>query len=170
MEFAPTLRGTVSDDDLQAAEERFKEGYELHLHGQFEQAVIAYQESLAIVKTAEAYTYLGWCLSFKKQYKRAIELCKRAVQIDREYGAAYNDIGAYLIKLHKPCSAIPWLRRALRSRRFSTRHHAWVNLGQAYRIIGQKGRAANCFAAALKIRENYKPALLGLKSLYCDIN
>ena len=49
--------------------------------------------------TAEAYTFLGWTYHFQGRIEDAIAECKRAIEVDPEFGNPYNDIGAYLIEL-----------------------------------------------------------------------
>jgi tetratricopeptide (TPR) repeat protein len=62
--------------------------------------------------TAEAHTFLGWTYHFQGRLDDAIAECKRAIEIDPEFGNPYNDIGAYLIELKRFDGAIPWLERA----------------------------------------------------------
>ncbi|MGA2847071.1 MAG: tetratricopeptide repeat protein, partial [Candidatus Acidiferrales bacterium] len=72
-----------------------------------------YTKSLDIFPTAEAHTFLGWTYHFQGKVDEAIAECKRAIEVDPEFGNPYNDIGSYLIALGRHDEAIPWLEQAI---------------------------------------------------------
>ncbi len=102
--------------------ELVEEGCRAASENDIEQAIRHFQDSLSYYPTAEAYTYIGWMLSFKGEYEKAIELCKKAIEIDPDFGNPYNDIGSYLMKLNKFDDAIAWLEKAKKSPRYGPRH------------------------------------------------
>jgi len=53
----------------------------------------------------------------------AIAECKRAIEVDPEFGNPYNDIGSYLIALGRHDEAIPWLEQAIVAPRYDPRHY-----------------------------------------------
>jgi tetratricopeptide (TPR) repeat protein len=61
--------------------------------------------------TAEAHTFLGWAYSHAGYVERAIAECKRAIEVDPDFGNPYNDIGVYLIEKGALDDAVPWLER-----------------------------------------------------------
>ena len=75
---------------------------------------------------------MGWTYHFQGRLDEAIAECKRAIEIDPEFGNPYNDIGAYLIELDRFDEAIPWLERAVEAARYEPRHFPHYNLGRAY--------------------------------------
>ena len=79
----------------------FQDAYQKQMEGHLEDAIGLYQKSLEIFPTAEAHTFLGWALSFKGLYDDAIQECRKAINIDPDFGNPYNDIGAYLIEKGK---------------------------------------------------------------------
>ncbi|HXW14105.1 MAG TPA: tetratricopeptide repeat protein, partial [Terriglobia bacterium] len=85
-------------EELQAAWELLKEAYQYQMGGDYDMAVELYKRSLDIHPTAEAFTYLGWTYRYQGKIDDAIAECKKAIQIDPEFGNPYNDIGAYLIE------------------------------------------------------------------------
>src|SRR5262245_14275225 len=117
---------------LAAAYDLFREAYEHQMEGNLEQAIELYQRSIETYPTAEAYTFLGWTYSFQGKLDEAIAYCKKAIQLDPEFGNPYNDIGAYLIEKNQHADAIPWLIKASRARRYDNYHFAHYNLGRAY--------------------------------------
>ena len=90
-----------------------QEGYRAQMEGDYDHAVELYKKSLQLFPTAEAHTFLGWTYHFQGKIDDAIAECKRAIEVDPEFGNPYNDIGSYLIQLEKYDEAIPWLERAV---------------------------------------------------------
>jgi tetratricopeptide (TPR) repeat protein len=96
----------ASERETQALEQ-LQEAYAAQMEGDFDRAVELYQNSLALHPTAEAHTFLGWTYHFQGKIQEAIEECKRAIEVDPEFGNPYNDIGSYLIGLGRYDEAIP---------------------------------------------------------------
>jgi tetratricopeptide (TPR) repeat protein len=121
----------MSQETLTRAWEILQDAYQAQMEGDYERAVELYQSSLELHPTAEAYTFLGWTYHFQGRIEEAIAECKRAIEVDPEFGNPYNDIGAYLIELERFDEAIPWLERAVEARRYDPRHFPHYNLGRA---------------------------------------
>ncbi len=122
----------MSRETLTRAWEVLQDAYQAQMEGDYDRAVELYQSSLELYPTAEAHTFLGWTYHFQGKLDEAIAECKRAIEIDPEFGNPYNDIGAYLIELGRFEEAIPWLERATEARRYEPRHFPHYNLGRAY--------------------------------------
>jgi Tfp pilus assembly protein PilF len=158
----------VEPDAGQQAEAYFRAAYAAQMRGDLHEAVELYRKSIACVPTAEAHTFLGWALSFRGDYESAIRECRRAIEIDPEFGNPYNDIGSYLIALGRPKDAVPWLRKAMGAPRYESRHYPHVNLARVYVKLGQIDPAIAQLRVALAIAPHYRPAraevhrLLGL--------
>ena len=60
--------------------------YTQQMNGHLNDAIELYRKSISIFPTAEAYTFLGWTYSFKGDFDAAIEECKRAIEIDPDFG------------------------------------------------------------------------------------
>jgi tetratricopeptide (TPR) repeat protein len=155
----------MSGENLQSAWELLKEAYQYQMGGEYDMAVELYKRSLNLHPTAEAYTYLGWTYHFQGKIEDAIDQCKKAIQIDPEFGNPYNDIGAYLIELGKHEEAILWLERALQSRRYESYHYPHYNLGRVYKAKEFYGEARYHFERALKLAPDYTLAKEGLESV-----
>ena len=95
-----------------------QQGYLLHRYGEYQSAVRSFRRSIVAYPTAEGHTFLGWSLSHLGRLEEAIEEAEKAIPLDPGYGNTYNDIGVYLSKLGRHDEAIPWLKKAMRSKRY----------------------------------------------------
>ncbi len=148
---------------LQQAFLLWQKGYVLHVFGAYDEAVVVFRHSIAIQPTAEAHTFLGWSLSYLGRLDEAIAECMKAIPLDPDYGNPYNDIGVYLIDLGRPDAAIPWLKKAMRAKRYCCYQFPHFNLG---RVLAEKGRleeAKRSFERALTYDPTYLPALKALE-------
>jgi Tfp pilus assembly protein PilF len=148
----------------------FQEAYEAQMAGDLERAVDLYRESLALHPTAEAHTFLGWTFHFQGKSQEAIEECKRAIEVDPDFGNPYNDIGAYLIEENRLDEAIPWLEQAIVAKRYEPRHFPYFNLGRIYLAKGSINRARQLFQRALEIEPRYTLANHALARLRRMVN
>ena len=152
------------------ARKRFQEAYQAQMEVDYDRAVELYRESLALHPTAEAHTFLGWTFHFQGKIQEAIAECKRAIEVDPEFGNPYNDIGAYLIGLERFDEAIPWLERAIAAKRYDPRYFPYFYLGRAYLAKGLINRAREPFQPALEIEPRYMLARQTLESLRRMVN
>jgi Tfp pilus assembly protein PilF len=158
-----------SERETQALEQ-LQEAYAAQMEGDLDRAVELYRNSLVLHPTAEAHTFLGWTYHFQGKVQEAMEECKRAIEVDPEFGNPYNDIGAYLIGLGRYDEAIPWLTRATTAKRYDPRHFPYFNLGRAYLAKGMINRARESFEKALEIEPRYTLARDSLASLRRMVN
>jgi Tfp pilus assembly protein PilF len=159
----------ASDRKAQALEQ-LQEAYQAQMEGDYDRAVELYRGSLALHPTAEAHTFLGWTFHFQGKIEEAIAECKRAIEVDPEFGNPYNDIGAYLIGLGRFDEAIPWLEQALAAKRYEPRHFPYYNLGRAYMAKGMINRANELFRKSLEIEPRYTLAREGLEKARRMVN
>jgi len=150
--------------------ERLQEAYQAQMEGDYDRAVELYRDSLALYPTAEAHTFLGWTFHFQGKIDEAIAECKRAIEVDPDFGNPYNDIGSYLIGLGRFDEAIPWLERAIAAKRYDPRHFPFFNLGRAYLAKGLINRAREQFLQALAIEPRYTLARHALENLRRMVN
>jgi Tfp pilus assembly protein PilF len=150
--------------------EQLQEAYQAQMNGDYDRAVELYRKSLALHPTAEAHTFLGWTYHFQGKIAEAIDECKRAIEVDPEFGNPYNDIGAYLIGLERYDEAIPWLEQAITAKRYDPRHFPFFNLGRVYLAKGHINRARELFQRALEIEPRYTLARQGLEKIRRMVN
>jgi Tfp pilus assembly protein PilF len=155
----------MEDARHELAMDLFQQAYVLQMQGELDMAVELYRKSIELYPTAEAYTFLGWTYSFQGRIDDAIEQCKNAILIDPTFGNPYNDIGAYLIGQGKLDEAVPWLEKAIASKRYEAYHYPWYNLGRVYVAKEMFTRARECFEQALRIEPRYRLAEDALRQL-----
>jgi Tfp pilus assembly protein PilF len=152
------------------AKQQFQEAYQAQMSGDLERAVELYKQSLALHPTAEAHTFLGWTYHYQGRIEEAIAECKRAIEVDPDFGNPYNDIGVYLIDLQRLDEAIPWLELAMTAKRYDPRHFPYFNLGRVYMAKGQINRARELFQKSLEIEPRYTLARQALEKLRHMVN
>lgn len=155
---------------MQQAQELFQEAYRAQMEGEFDRAVELYKRSLALHPTAEAHTFLGWTYHFQGKVEDAISECKRAIEVDPEFGNPYNDIGSYLISLGRLDEAVRWLEQAIQAPRYEPRHYPYFNLGRVYYAKGMINRAREYFQQALRIEPDYTLARQAIENIRRMVN
>ena len=151
----------MPSENITQAWELLRQAYRAQMEGEYDRAITLYKDSLEKHPTAEAHTFLGWTYHFQGKIDEAIAECKRAIEVDPDFGNPYNDIGSYLIELKRYDEAIPWLERALEAPRYEPRHYPYFNLGRAYYSKGMINRAREYFQKALSIDPDYTLARAG---------
>jgi Tfp pilus assembly protein PilF len=147
------------------AREVFRRAYRAQMRGDLDEAMRLYRSSIEILPTSEAHTFLGWAYSFRREYDEAMRCCREAIAIDPDFGNPYNDIGAYLIELNRWDEAVPWLRAALRARRYRSYHFPHFNLGRIHERRFDFSLAEREYRLALRFQSDYEPARLALRRL-----
>ena len=132
-----------------------QQAYDLQMKGKIDEAIKLYQKSIELFPTAEAHTFLGWAYSFKGRQDEAILECKRAIEVDPDFGNPYNDIGAYLIDKGQHDAAIPWLEKATQAKRYESYCYPYYNLGRIYEHKGDWFRALKYYQDALEANPGY---------------
>jgi tetratricopeptide (TPR) repeat protein len=160
----------MSGENIAKAWELLQRAYRAQMEGELDHAVALYKNSLELHPTAEAHTFLGWTYHFQGRIEDAIAECKRAIEVDPDFGNPYNDIGAYLIDLRRYDEAIPWLERATKAPRYEPRHYPHFNLGRAYFSKGMINRARQCFQEALRIEPEYTLARQAVENIRRMVN
>lgn len=160
----------MSLEKLAQAWELLQEAYQAQTEAEYEQAIELYRRSIAIHATAEAHTFLGWTLHFLGRLDEAIEECKKAIELDPDFGNPYNDIGAYLIELGRYDEAVPWLERAMEAKRYDPRHFPHYNLGRVFLAKELYNHAREQFELALRIEPQYTQAREALDDLRRRLN
>ena len=155
----------MSLDKLARAWDLLQEAYKHQMEGEYELAVDLYKQSIETYPTAEAYTFLGWTYHFQGKTDDAIGECKKAIQLDPDFGNPYNDIGAYLIEKGDLEEAITWLEQAITSKRYESYHYPYYNLGRVFLAKDMLNKARECFEKALEICPSYTLAGEALQKL-----
>jgi len=160
----------MEQDKQQTAARYFQQAYELQMKGQLNEAIQFYKLSIETAPSAEAYTFLGWSYSFLGQLDDAIQQCYKAIQVDPDFGNPYNDIGAYLIEKGQLDDAVPWLKRAITAKRYTSYEFPHLNLGRVYEQKGDWQQAIFSYREALRVNPNYVLAARALKRVQALLN
>jgi tetratricopeptide (TPR) repeat protein len=167
----PSMDQKPTESELrEEALQWWQRGYLAQMRGDLEKAIELYTRSIETLPTAEAYTFRGWAKSYQGLIDQAIEECHKAIEIDPDYGNPYNDIGAYLIQKGDLNGAIPWLKRALHTKRYECYFYPHFNLGRIYEQKGDLILALNSYKAAYDANHNYLQALLAFRRLQAKLN
>ena len=145
-------------ESKQRALDLWEEATDRLREGDLEAAVQLYGKSIATCPTAEAHTFRGWAYSFERRYDDAIAECRRAIEVDPEFGNPYNDIGSYLIQMGQHDKAIPWLQMAKKAERYEPRHFPYLNLFRVYMKNGELDAAQREIEQAKFIQERQEMA------------
>ena len=155
-----------SEDDLRKlAVEYFQKAYERQMHGEYDEAIALYSQSIEAYPTAEAYTFRGWSYSLLGNYERAIGECLEAIKVDPDFGNPYNDIVAYLIEQGKWDEATPWFEKAICAPHYEARCYPHFNLGRVYEHKREWRKAKACYDLAIEANRQYVLAWAALRRL-----
>ncbi len=157
-------------DPISIAIDLFQKAYKFQMDNDFDLAIEYYKRSIEAYPTAEAYTFLGWTYGFQGKLQEAISECKKAIDIDPEFGNPYNDIGAYLIELGKYEEAIPWLEKATNAKRYEPKHYPHFNLGRIYLAKGMINKALEEFHKSLEHYPDYPLAREAVDKIKLSLN
>ena len=166
--FEPTVRVRYSLRDL--AYRFAQRAFAKQVIGDLVAAERLYLRSIDVHPTAEAHTFLGWLYALRDDFLAAIHECERAIEIDPDLGNPYNDIGTYLIELGRWDEAIPWLKKALRARRYDAPHYPYLNLGRVYEHRHEWEKAKWAFQMALTLAPDFTPAEIALRRMMSRFN
>jgi tetratricopeptide (TPR) repeat protein len=163
--------GRFDDDDrVTRAQKLFQQAYALQVDGRYDRAIRLYQQSIELYPTAEAHTFLGWTYSFQGRLDEAIAACRKAIEVDPDFGNPYNDIGVYLMQKGRYDEAIPWLEKAKQAARYEPRHFPYLNAGRIYLAKGDWLRALKEFEQAVELMPDDPGARRALAELRGRLN
>ncbi len=117
-------------------------------------------------KSAEAYQILGQCLLGEQKPADAIDMCKKALTIDRRLADAYLVQGnAYSLMSRWP-EAVEQYKQAIRCRVGYA--EAYNNLGLALQRNGEPDRAVGAYWQAIRVRPDYAEAYYNMGNLHLE--
>lgn len=136
---------------IRRAEELLEEGLDCVARGQLGDARKNFKASAFRHQTADAYTYWGWMEHHLGNTEFAIKLCRKAIDIDPDFGNPYNDIGSYLIALGQLDEAVPWLKKAAKAKRYDSPQYPHMNMGRVFLAKDMPEKALKEFEKALDL-------------------
>lgn len=142
------------------------QGRVAQLNGDLDEAVRCLNQSLAMTPTVDAYLTLAAIQSQRGQDGQALLACWQAIELDPLDGYAWNDAGAYLLRMGKCHSAIYLFDNAVSCSNFQDKELAYFNLGRAFEMSRQPFDAIMAYQSALIENAAYAPARDGLARVY----
>jgi Tfp pilus assembly protein PilF len=138
--------------------------------GEIADATLAYERSLVVWPTADAYVGLGQTYGMTQRQDEAIECCHKAIAVDAAFCQAYNDIGVYLVELNRWEEAVPWFEKAMKAARCDSPEQPLFNLGRVYTHLGQYATALRYLDNAIALDPFYRPAIWAKFGLLAKTN
>lgn len=149
---------TKGDEILALDQQREKKYAELISLGHQMMAEKKYQKSLeyfmrahSFHSTAEALTLIAQSYSLMGEAQKAKSYCLQAIRKDPHYGAAYNDLGNYLLSEGQINESLKWFELAKKSSDYNNREFPYINAGRAYIAKKDFNNALEQFHRALEI-------------------
>ena len=144
-------------------EMRREEKYEYYLHKghyfitqkNYEEAKANFYKARNYKETAEVLTLLAWSYSLLDNRTQAKAYCLKAVQLDSQYGPAYNDFGNYILAEGQIQESLRWFELAKRAHNYQNREYPYINAGRAYVLLKDFDQALTEFSLALTIAPHH---------------
>ncbi|MBC7427924.1 MAG: hypothetical protein H7336_04875 [Bacteriovorax sp.] len=154
---------STKNSPLVFLEMKREEKYEFYLHKghyfiaqkNYEEAKTHFYRARNYKETAEVLTLLAWSYSLLGEKAQAKSYCLRAVQIDSQYGPAYNDFGNYILAEGQVQESLRWFELAKRAHNYQNREYPYINAGRAYVLLKDFDQALTEFSLALTIAPHH---------------
>ncbi|WP_069201610.1 tetratricopeptide repeat protein [Rickettsia felis] len=95
------------------AEHYFRQGQRLYGNGEYEEALISFEEASNIITRSMYYHHKGKALLKLERAEEAIKAFNRAIELKPDYAEAYNEKGYALASLEKHNDAISCYNKAI---------------------------------------------------------
>jgi tetratricopeptide (TPR) repeat protein len=112
-------------------------------------------------RRATAFVNLGALHNRQGNFQQAIEMCRKAVSIDRKSADAYYNLGIAYKRLKQPALSVPAYREAIKINPQLAAAHQ--NLGIIFTDMGNLREAISHFKQALAIDPQFERAQAGLE-------
>lgn len=133
-------------------------GYLHQIEGDLQAAAECYIQSIENGPNPEAHAFLGWVLGLMGEVDHAIEECKKALNLDPDFGNAWNDIGAYLTEKRELDKAIPYLKKACKAKNYDNPEYPHYNLARVYIQKEMLMKATKELRLSVTINPRFMPA------------
>lgn len=118
------------------------------------------EEKLSGIETSYyLFNDVGVELAKQKQFKVAVGLFKKAINLKKDFGNAWFNLGFTYADLNDDESVISSYEKYLKID--DSNIHAWNNLGNDYFRSKRIGDALRCYDKALELKPDFTGALVG---------
>ena len=117
--------------------------------GNLPAAAVCFNRSLQRKPSPEAFTHLASVMGLMGDIDAAITQCKKAVELNPEYGTAWNDLALYHIEKHSYEEAERCLHKAIEARLPGPQAQIYYNLSRCQASRGLVGAALNAIKHSL---------------------
>lgn len=160
---ASAEENSKKNSQLVFLEMRREEKYDYYLHKghyfiaqkNYEEAKTNFYRARNYKETAEVLTLLAWSYSLLDDRTTAKSYCLKAVQLDSQYGPAYNDFGNYILAEGQVQESLRWFELAKRAHNYQNREYPYINAGRAYVLLKDFDQALTEFSLALTIAPHH---------------
>ncbi len=116
-------------------EEYLSKGLEAISYKQYKKAVDFLSNSLNFKETAEVFSLLGWLHSLLNNLELAKEYCKKAINLDPDFGPPYNDLGLIIMEEGDLKGSLKLFSQAKLAPKYQNREYPYINSGRIYMFL-----------------------------------
>lgn len=114
---------------------------------------------------AEGYVERGNLYIDLYELDKAVEDCKKAIDLDPDAYYAYNNLGCALLKLRRVQEAVDPLKQAI-AMDPDKEHLPYLNLAECYILLGEFDQAVKMYHEVLRLRPNSKRFWKDIATVY----
>lgn len=141
---------------LKKSKELINKGHECIFEKKYSNALVFFERSRRLNENAEILTLIGWVYSLLENLNRGKKFCLKAIELDPDYGPAYNDIGSYLLEEGDINESIRWFNLAKNAPLYHNKEYPYINTGRAFLMQKKYVQALEEFKMAHKIAPHQK--------------
>jgi Tfp pilus assembly protein PilF len=123
---------------------------------EYSEASLFFKKARNYLETAEILTLIAWTHSLLDNRAEARTYCMMAIELDPQYGPAFNDYGNYLMADGQVKESLRWFELAKRAHHYLNREYPFINAGRAYVTLKEYDKALNEFSLALTLAPNHE--------------
>ncbi|MBN1873699.1 MAG: tetratricopeptide repeat protein [Anaerolineae bacterium] len=147
---------TQTESRKARADHFVKQGNAYHRQKQYDQAIVAYRQAMALYSVYEAFQFIiGEMLMEMQRYDEALDAYQQTIDRTPDHEQAWNDMGKCLVFLQRYEEATRAFERAIKLD--PDYAEALYSCALAYTKIGDRLRARRYMEQALKLKPEWEP-------------